>query len=410
MNLIENIREGIRSINANLLRTILTALIVAFGIMSLVGILTAIDGIQKSITSSFSSLGANSFEIRTKFNRGNQDGKAAKNYKVITYKEARKFKNTFTFPARVSISTFVTGTAEIKFESKKTNPSIPVVGINEHYMFVEGLDIAEGRNFSPIEIQYGTNVAIIGKDIVKNLFDKGVDPLGEQISVLGSKFKVIGILSELGAMSGGSSDNRVMVPVINGGKLGAGRALRYTLKVGVDNPLDIDNAMGEATGLMRKIRQDRIGEEESFEIRRSQSLAERLGEVTGYLRMGGFGIGFITLLGASIGLMNIMMVTVTERTREIGIRKALGATPLRIRQQFLIEAIVVCVMGGILGVLLGIGIGNLVSLQIGADGFVIPWFWMFIAFTICIVVGLIAGSYPAFKASRLDPIEALRFE
>ena len=168
--------------------------------------------------------------------------------------------------------------------------------------------------------------------------------------------------------------------------------------------------MGEATGIMRLVRHDPIGEE-SFEVKRSESLAEALDEITGYLRVGGLGIGFITLLGASIGLMNIMMVSVTERTREIGIRKALGATPKLIRQQFIIEAIVVCQLGGILGVVLGIGIGNLVTSLIGDNiSFIIPWAWIIMAFVLGLVVGLGSGYYPAWKASKLDPIESLRFE
>lgn len=153
-----------------------------------------------------------------------------------------------------------------------------------------------------------------------------------------------------------------------------------------------------------------MGEEDSFEITKSRSVGESLEEVAGYLRIGGFTIGFITLLGAAIGLMNIMMVSVTERTREIGIRKALGATPLRIRQQFLIEAIVICILGGILGVILGIGIGNIVANAIGPGGFLIPWLWIFVAFVICIFVGLSSGYFPARKASKLDPIESLRYE
>ena len=168
--------------------------------------------------------------------------------------------------------------------------------------------------------------------------------------------------------------------------------------------------MGQATGMMRKIRQDRVGQEDSFELVKSQSVGESLEEVAGYLRIGGFGIGFITLLGASIGLMNIMLVSVTERTREIGIRKALGATPLRIRQQFLIEAIVICILGGILGVIIGIGIGNVVANFIGPGGFLIPWLWIFVSFGICIFVGLASGYFPARKASKLDPIESLRYE
>jgi len=409
-NLRENISEGLRSIKANLLRSILTALIVAIGITSLVGILTAIDGIQASINESFSSLGVNSFEIRSKSqSHGQRGGISDKIYPDINFKEAKKFKELYDFPSNISVATYVTGIAEIKRLSKKTNPNVRVIGANENFMIIESLNIESGRNFSSIEIQYGSNVAIIGPDVVDVLFEDNEDPLNVLLSVLGTKFKIIGVLEER-SLGGGSGPNRsVFIPVKTATNLAGGRALRFSIDVDITNPMDMEYAMGEATGLMRSIRKDGLGRESSFEIKKNQSLAERMEEITGYLRVGGFGIGFITLLGASIGLMNIMMVSVTERTKEIGIRKALGATPMKIRQQFLIEAIVVCQMGGILGIFLGIAIGNLVSSLIDGS-FVIPWFWMFMAFAIGMFVGLASGYYPAYKASKMDPIESLRFE
>ncbi|MCK5278668.1 MAG: FtsX-like permease family protein, partial [Cyclobacteriaceae bacterium] len=172
----------------------------------------------------------------------------------------------------------------------------------------------------------------------------------------------------------------------------------------------MEHATGEATSLMRQLRKDPIGEEESFEIRANKTLEEELDELSSKLRIGGFSIGFITLIGASIGLMNIMLVSVTERTREIGIRKAIGATPKKIRLQFLIEAILICIMGGIGGVIIGLSIGNVVANLIKAGNFVAPWEWVFMGFVVCLVVGLISGYYPAYKASKLDPIDALRYE
>ena len=415
MNLVENIREGLKSVSSNLLRSILTALIIAIGITSLVGILTAIDGLKSSISDSFSSLGANSFQVRVPRVRGRNAGRDEKRHPPITYKEAVAFANQYgsKVGGEISLSTRLTGAAELKRLSEKTNPNITVMGINEQYIGMKGLDVEFGRNFSALEARSASNLAIIGPEIKEALFKDDEDPLEGEVTVWGTRYRIIGVLSEQGAMDGGSSDRRMLLPLQSARSLAAGRTMRYTIDVGVNDPTKIDFSMGEATGIMRIIRRDRPGQE-SFVVEKSETLAERLEEVSGYLRMGGFGIGFITLLGASIGLMNIMMVSVTERTREIGVRKALGATPLRIRQQFIIEAIVVCLLGGLLGIVLGIAVGNLFA-QILNDGdtpakFVVPWAWMFMGVTICVVVGLLSGYYPAYKASKLDPIDSLRFE
>ncbi|MDH5366813.1 MAG: ABC transporter permease [Cyclobacteriaceae bacterium] len=413
MNLVENIKEGIRSISSNLLRTILTALIVAIGITSLVGILTAIDGIQNSVSDSLSDLGVNTFDIYSKRNRrGHSGGVTEKSYPAIKLKEAQRFTENYNYPSNVvSLSTSVTSIAEVKYKSEKTNPNVWVIGANQEYVALKGLNLEKGRNFSAIENQYGTNVAIIGLDVKKSLFKDSENPIGLEIMVLGFKYRIIGVLEEKGQIGGGNStDNSVIIPIASASKAGASRDLRYSLTIGITTGAELDAAMGEATSLMRQIRHDRLGDDNSFELNKSETLADTMAEITNVMRIGGFGIGFITLLGASIALMNIMMVSVTERTREVGVRKALGATPLRIRQQFIIEAIVVCLMGGIAGVLMGIGVGNLISSIIGIGGFIVPWVWMIMGFIICIVVGVISGYWPAYKASKLDPIESLRFE
>jgi len=410
MNLIQNIREGISAVKANLLRSILTAMIVAIGITSLVGILTAIDGLQASITDSFSSLGADSFSVQVKRSRGRNRGRTEQRQPPITYKQAMLFAEKYNVPSTVSVSTRISGLAEIKRLSKKSNPNIQIIAGNVHYIYQEGLDIEQGRNFSSLEVQFGANVAVIGSELIDILFEKNEDPLAEEITVWGTRFRVVGVLSKQGAADGGSSDRRVIIPLQSGRALAADRNLQYSIDVMISNGFDMEMAMGEATGVMRLIRRDPIGKE-SFEVKRSETLAEKLSDLTGYMRAGGLGIGFITLFGASIGLMNIMMVSVTERTREIGIRKALGATPKLIRQQFLIEAIVVCQLGGLLGIVMGIGIGNLVTNLIGDDiTFIIPWGWIILAFLLGVIVGLGSGYYPAWKASKMDPIESLRFE
>jgi len=411
MNLIENFKEGLRSVQANLLRSVLTALIVAIGITSLVGILTAIDGIEQSVMSSLSSLGVNSFDISSKINRsGSSQGVTQKVYPWITLNECNQFINDYKIPSSISLSTSLTGLAEIKYSSEKTNPNVNVMGVNEHYSSIKGLELQQGRNFSRFEIDQGAHVIIIGHSVYTTLFKNKKKAVGEFVSVLGMRFKVVGVIVRKGDFGEQNYDNMVLIPIRVANQLAKGRGLWYNLTVDVSNPDAIDYAMGEARGIFRSIRRDRIGDDDSFELGKSESLQESLDSVISGLQMSGFGIAFVTLLGASIALMNIMLVSVTERTREVGVRKALGATPLRIRQQFVIEAIVVCIIGGIGGIILGIIVGNIITSALSIKIFVIPWLWMFVGMAICVFVGLISGYYPAYKASKLDPIESLRFE
>ena len=411
MNFVENIKEGLRSVKANMLRSVLTALIVAIGITSLVGILTAIDGIEYSVSESLSSLGANTFDVTSKFNRGTaQEGVKEKVFPPLMLKQTQAFIEQYNYPASISLSARLTILAEIKHGSEKTNPNVNVTGVNEDYLAIKGLNIEDGRNFSRFEIQYGSKVAVIGNKLAKTLYGENKNPINTEISFKGTQFKVIGLLKEKGELSENNFDNMVLIPIIVANQMAGGQGLNYRLTIGISDPNQMDFAMGEATGLMRKIRDDKVAEENSFDLEKSESLAQELESITSGLRFGGFGVGFITLLGASIALMNIMLVSVTERTREVGVRKALGATPLRIRQQFVIEAIVVCLLGGIGGVIMGILIGNLISRAIGIEAFVVPWLWMLVGMLICVGVGLFSGWYPASKASRLDPIESLRFE
>lgn len=411
MNLIENFREGIRSIRANLLRSVLTALIVAIGIFSLVGSLTAVEAIEASVAESLSTLGVNTFDIYSRRNRqASQDGVKQKVYKPLQLNEAQKFIDRYQVLARISLSASLSQIVEVKHKSKKTDPNIGVDGVNEDYMTIKSLEIEQGRNFSVIEIQFGSKVAVVGSKVAAKLFEKGENPIRSTITFKGVQFRVIGVLKEKGQLSEDNYDNMVFIPIIVANQMASGRGLDYYLTVGIEDVSKMDFAMGEATGLMRSIRQDRVGTEDSFELVKSETLAENLASITSGLRIGGFGVGFVTLLGAAIALMNIMLVSVTERTREVGVRKALGATPLRIRQQFVMEAIVVCLLGGAGGIVFGIVIVNIISLSLGVDAIVLPWLWMFVGLVVCVMVGLLSGYYPAFKASKLDPIESLRFE
>lgn len=412
MNLKENVFEGLRSIKGNLLRTVLTALIISLGITSLVGILTAIDGIQSSVDNSFSGLGANSFDIRNRpAMQIRREGQREKRFKNIDYRQASRYKVLFSSKGKVSLKTNVNFNAIAKHASKKTNPNTRLVGIDDNFMELKGYKVGLGRNFSTHEFQHANNVCLLGVDVIDQLYEKE-NPVNSEIIVSGQKLKVVGILEKKGSMMGGGDDRVIMVPLETGRKMAVGRNLTFDITTSSTKVKNLDDFMEEARGAMRKVRMDPIGAEDSFSIDRSDSIAKSFENITSSLRIGGFVIGFITLLGAAIALMNIMMVSVTERTREIGIRKSLGATPFRILQQFLIEAIVICLLGGLGGIVLAIPIGNLIAQGIssGSASFIIPWVWMITGIIVCILVGLFSGIYPAFKASKLDPVDALRYE
>lgn len=408
----ETIRQAFRSIKGNLLRTILTLSIIAFGIMALVGILTAIDSIIYSLSDNFSTLGANSFSISPKGNElgGRHGGRRMKAGEVISFDQAMSFKERFNFPAHVTVSLTGTMNAEARFNDKKTNPTIRLVGVDAEYLYVNGYDLELGRNFIPGEIDGNHQRAIIGKDIVDLLFDgKSEKAMDQSLFVGNRKYRIIGILASKGSTMNQASDRVIMVPVTSVKEVYGTRTTNYDLSIAVNQSTELEEATDAAIGLFRAVRGLRLNEENDFEIFKSDGLVSILKDNTVQIRLAAIGIGIITLLGAAIGLMNIMLVSVAERTREIGVIKALGAKNRDILIQFLIEAVLICQLGGILGVILGIFAGNIVSLLIGSD-FIIPWAWMLLGIITTTLVGLIAGIYPAAKASRLDPIESLRYE
>jgi putative ABC transport system permease protein len=407
----ENINISLRAIKGQLLRTILTVVIIAFGITSLVGTLTAIDALKASINSNFTSMGANTFTIRNREMsiRIGKQGKRPKKYRSITYDEAIEFKNQFSFPALPSVSTMASGDATVKYESKKSNPNIRVFGGDENYLATSGYDLRGGRNFSVQEVQYGSHVAIIGQEVADAIFPKNINPVDKIISIGSGKYRIIGLLKSKGNSAGFGGDKICILPVNNVRQYFSRPEMTFTINVMCNDPLLMDVAVGEATGTFRTIRKVERGEEENFEITKSDNLASLLIDNLGKVTMGATIIGVITLLGAAIGLMNIMLVSVSERTREIGIRKAVGATQKIIRSQFLVEALVICQLGGLAGTILGILIGNIIALALQAS-FIVPWNWILLSIGLCFIVGTLSGIYPAIKASKLDPIEALRFE
>lgn len=425
MRFFDTFSLALRSILANRLRTFLTVAIIALGIMALVGILTAIDSIKSGIYSSFSNMGANGFTIRNRemiirvgggggATKGNTRTKArvktSNRNKIIKFEEAMAFKERYAFPSLVSVSFRAGGGITVYRGDKKTNPNVNVIGGDENYLRFSAYDLQLGRDFNSVDMESGRNVAILGVDVAKKLFGDDIkDAENSSIRVGNVRYRVIGVLKSKGNSGFMSADNVVLTTVTNTRRVFVRPNASYNLGVNVNDISQMDAATGEATGTFRVIRKLALDEENNFYISKSDSIAEVLFRSLNNVTAAAALIGFITLFGSAIGLMNIMLVSVAERTREIGVNKALGATASVIRTQFLFEAILISVMGGVLGVLLGMTIGNVMSLLL-KTAFIIPWLWITLGILLCATVGLISGLYPAVKASRLDPIVALRYE
>ena len=407
----ENIRVALGSVGANWLRALLTTLIIAVGIMALVGILTAIDAAIYSLSSNLSSLGANTFEVERKreTTRSSGGGGNNKRSEPFTYDQAMEFAETYGYPADVSVSFAARGATMVSFADRETNPNISLFGITPNYLTSKGFEMEAGRNFTEREAREGGNIAILAYELVEDLFNGNDEfAIGQEITAGGIRYTVVGTLKSKGS-SMTSNDKRVLIPLQSAKRFYASNQTNYDILVAVRDPSGIDAAMSEATLTLRRVRRLRAGQENDFEVENSSDLVSIIKENTVTLRLAAVSIGLMTLLGAAIGLMNIMLVSVTERTREIGVRKALGATRRNVLLQFLIEAIVICQLGGFLGILLGVAAGNVVAILTGG-AFIVPWLWIGLALIICTFVGLLSGLYPAMRAAALDPIESLRYE
>lgn len=407
----ENIRISFASILSNRLRTILTMAIIAIGIMSLVGIITAIESIKASITESFSSMGVGSFSIQNYRLYGQGMGwSRVRNENRITYGEAREFQLRYEVPALVSLSVNLGGGVTAKYRSIQTNPNVRLSGMDENGLRTANLELASGRNFTRQEIDNFRYVVIIGSQVAEVLFENE-SPLGKYINIRGGQYQVIGVLASKGGGMGvgRNEDLRLVVPITTGRATYTWGRPSTVVTITPEDLRMQEIAISEAEGLFRSIRRLSASDETDFSIEKSDSLANILKEELSMVTMVAILVGLITLLGAAIGLMNIMLVSVSERTREIGTRMALGAKPQMIREQFLFESIIISQMGGLFGIVLGILCGNLISLLTGGP-FVVPWLWILIGVVLCLVVGVCSGYLPARKAASLDPVEALRYE
>lgn len=408
----ENIKIAFGSIRTQLLRTVLTVFIIAIGIWALVGILTVVSALDNTLSSNFASMGSNTFNINQyEFTTRNQGGgEIEKINPIISYPEAKAYKQKYNYPlTHTSISFTATSSAEVKFENEKTDPEIQVLGVDEYFGVNTGLEVTTGRNFNTFDIANNTYVCILGSDFASKGLLKDVNPLDKTISVRGAKFKVIGVLKEKGSTFGNSQDLRMLIPIQVARSLFSAPNINYNVSTMVDKKEMLDQAVEEATLVMRQVRKLNPVEDNNFGVSRSDDLVQRIAETTGVLSASAWVIGIITILGSSIALMNIMIVSVTERTREIGVRKSLGAKKSTIAWQFFVETLIIGQLGGLLGIILGTLTGYFIALALDF-AFVIPWSAMIAAVITTFIVAVVSGSYPALKASKLDPIEALRYE
>ncbi|TDH25506.1 FtsX-like permease family protein [Segetibacter sp. 3557_3] len=424
MKLSDTLSLSYRTVRSNKLRTGITVAIIAFGIMALIGIITAIQAMNQSIKESFSSLGANAFSIRyrdrniriggnrsnvNQSKKGEKKQKASNVGKVISYEQAKLFKDNYRFPAIVGLQLGGPGSIQVKYESIETNPDVRITGGDENFLLINGFTLQTGRNFSSLDVQSGRNVCLLGQDVAKRLFPGKPETSVDKVIRVGNlPYRVIGLLKAKGTSAMMQQDKVIVTSHTNVRRLD-NAAKSFTINIMVDDIQQLDPAIGEATGTFRGIRLLTATDNENFFIDRSDSIAEVMINLLGGISGSAGVIGLITLIGAAIGLMNIMLVAVTERTKEVGLIKALGGTRSSVRNQFLFESIIISLLGAVFGIVLGVLVGNLFSSLLGT-GFVVPWAWVVTGIIICTVVGLAAGLWPAIKASKLDPIVALRYE
>jgi putative ABC transport system permease protein len=423
MRLTDTLSLAFRTIRGNRLRTGLTVAIIAFGIMALVGINTAIDAMKQKFTESFSAMGAYGFTIHYKnwFNFSDNNVKTHKKSALrekrsntnepITKLQAETFRYRYNFPAKMALGFGGVGDAVVSVGDRKTNPNVRVQGGDENYIDLNGFTLAAGRNLNALDLESGRNVAIIGSDVAKRFF--GSNPafaVEKIIRVNNLPFRVIGVLASKGSSLGMNYDKMILTSYNNVRRFFSnGSQSSFSIQIKVADVKQIDGAIDQAEGTFRPVRRLDVTEADNFLIDKSDTFVNLLLRNLSFITIAALVIGGITLLGATVGLMNIMLVAVSERTKEIGLVKAIGGRQRVVRQQFLWESVLISLMGAAFGVVLGVMVGNVFSIVL-STGFVVPWGWMVGGIAVCSLVGLVAGVYPAWKAGRLNPIEALRYE
>lgn len=404
--LIEMAHIAFRSIRGNMLRTGLTIGIIGLGIMALISMTTATASLEANVVRQFSSLGTDVFTFSQRTETGLSRGMRVRVGEPITYREAQRFAEEAPDELRVAYSIYGTSQATVTRGTERTNPNIQVLGIEENYLEVSGYEIEAGRNFTPAEASASRRLTLIGADLAKELFKPWEDPVGQECSIGAQRYQIVGVLKARGQSFGMSQDNQCFIPIPCARQQFSDDNRSYRIACKAERSDRVVELAEAAAGVLRVVRKDRPGEAMSFNVSMSNSLVTTLEEAISGITIAASIIGIITLFGAGIGLMNIMLVSVSERTREIGTRKSLGASPRAIRTQFLIEVIVIGQLGGLVGIAMGVLAGNGIAYAMDTP-FVIPWKWMVTGVILSLITSLLSGYYPARQASRLDPIVAL---
>jgi len=410
MKLSQLIVLAVQSLKSNLLRTLLTVLGIVVGIFSIIVVMTIITMLQNTIEDGFQFLSKNTFEIRKYpaiYTGSEESWEKYRNRKDITLEDYYRFEELMK-DAKLLGATLGSGGKVVKYKNEETNPNIYCVGVTEGVYACLNLEIEEGREFRKNEIDYSADVCVLGYDIVEKLFYND-DPIDKIIRMDGKPLRIIGIIKKRPEIFGQSQDNYIVLPITTFQSFYGRRSSSLDINVMSYSKEDYDDVMETAIGHMRTIRKLKPGEENDFEIFSNESLIGQVNDITGGIKTGALVISIIALIAAGVGIMNIMLVTVTERTREIGIRKAVGAKKINILVQFLLEAVSLCILGGFVGIVLGIIVGNFAGSFLSAQS-AIPYDWVILGLLLCVTIGVIFGTYPAYKAANMDPIEALRYE
>lgn len=409
MNFLESIFQAFESVRANKLRAGLTLLSISIGVFAIIFAGGIVNSIDNTVTGEMSAMGENSFMIRRRpsIQMGGPTWFKYAKRKVISSKQLKDLKKVVTSTPYISGEISDQGYV-LKSKYMESDPNVNVTGGDEMYFNLNNLDIKDGRAITELDVNSTRNYAVIGNDIIVKIFP-GVNPIGKKITLQGQQYEVIGTLKERGAIMGNSQDNLMVIPLTSYMKYHSSQWESIDIKVKAIDRISLPNTIDEVVGALRTIRNQKPWQENSFELETNESIAEQFSVFTNFLSYFGIFAGGFALLAAGIGIMNIMLVTVKERTREIGIRKAVGAKKSWILIQFIIETITLCQIGGFIGISLGVVASLLASSLLGL-AVELPINWILISIAICTVLGVVFGSFPAWKAANLDPIESLRYE